>query len=307
MIDLARALEERGIRLKRYQPGEHRAPCPECDRGPRDDALAVKIEGDGSATCWFCHRCDWRGGIAGEDCQADRRRETRVHQPAPPPDLGKHETLAPWGLRIWGQTLPIERGTVAATYLERRGCALPHPLGQLRWHRSLKHRSGHVGPALVGLVTDVETGEAISLHRTWIAQDGSGKAEIDKPRLLLARHRSDGVIRLWPDEEVTLGLVLGEGVETALAAARGSLTPVWATMSASNLAALSVLPGIEGITILVDHDKPNQKTGERAGIAAAHELIGRYAGGGFDPERDIRVILPPTEGEDAADLVRRAA
>jgi hypothetical protein len=29
--------------------GERRAPCPECNRGPRDDALAVRIVPDGGA------------------------------------------------------------------------------------------------------------------------------------------------------------------------------------------------------------------------------------------------------------------
>jgi hypothetical protein len=151
-------------------------------------------------------------------------------------------------------------------------------------------------------VTDVLTGEPISLHRTWIKADGTGKAQLQKPRLLLARHRSDGVVRLWPDEDVTLGLVIGEGIETCLAAARAGLTPVWATISAGNLAAFPVLPGIEGLTVLVDHDKPNPKTGKRPGIEAALTLVQRYADVGFDPQRDIRVVLPPTEGQDAADL-----
>ena len=96
------------------------------------------------------------------------------------------------------------------------------------------------------------------------------------------------MIRLWPDQEVTLGLVVGEGVETCLAAALESLTPVWATISAGNLAAFPVLPGIEGMTILVDHDRPNPKTGKRAGRDAALELIRRYTEAGFDPKRDIR-------------------
>jgi hypothetical protein len=75
-------------------------------------------------------------------------------------------------------------------------------------------------------------------------------------------------------------------------------------MSASNLAAFS-MPGIEGITVLVDHDRPNRNTGERAGHKAALELIRRYSEAGFDPKRDINVIMPPTEGDDVNDLVRR--
>jgi putative DNA primase/helicase len=297
---IARALEDYGIHLRHHKPGEHRAPCPECDRGQKDDALAVRLEVDGSAT-WICHRCGWKGGIGG-DRELSRRRDKPCGA-ARNPDPEKHETLAPWGLRIWEQTRPVEPGTVAAAYLEHRGCALPcHPEEtHLRWHPKLKHPSGHVGPALIGLVTTILDCVPISLHRTWIKPDGTGKAEIEKPRLLLAGHRSDGVIRLWPDEDVHLGLVIGEGIETCLAAERAGLTPSWATLSAGNLAAFPVLP-IDGLTILVDHDRANPNTGKRAGIEAARAVVERYTAAGFDPERDIRVILPPTEGQDAADL-----
>jgi hypothetical protein len=68
-----------------------------------------------------------------------------------------------------------------------------------------------------------------------------------------------------------------------------------------------VLPGLEGLTILVDHDKPNPKTGKRAGHEAAYELIERYTAAGFDPERDIRVEWSEREGEDFADLVKAGA
>jgi putative DNA primase/helicase len=297
--DLQTQLKERGIRLRHHKPGEQRAPCPECERGPRDDALAIRIDGDGAT--WICHRCGWSGGVRPERGASCRREVVR---PVPTPEPEQHYTLAPWGLDLWDSCNAILPGTTAAIYLDQRCCIVPP--GDLRWHPALEEKvSGYSGPALVGLVTDALTGEPINLHRTWIAADGAGKAPIEKPRRLLKGHRSRGVIRLWPDQEVTLGLVVGEGVETCLAAALESLTPVWATISAGNLAAFPVLPGIEALTILVDHDKPNPKTGKRAGRAAALELIRRYTEAGFDPKRDIKVIYPPTEGEDVNDLVRK--
>ena len=152
-------------------------------------------------------------------------------------------------------------------------------------------------------MTDVLTGEPINLHRTWLARDGAGKAPIDKPRLLLEGHRTDGVIRLSPDDEVTLGLVIGEGVESCLAAARLGLAPVWSTLTAGNLTEFPVLPGLEGLTVLVDHDRPNPKTGKRAGIEAALAVIPRYVDAGFDPERDLVTICSPVEGQDFNDMV----
>jgi hypothetical protein len=303
-------LEERGIRLKRYTPGEHRAPCPECARGARDDALAVRIEPDGGAT-WTCHRCQWADGFRPERREIDARLLGGGGQrPEPwrqerPPEPEQHVTLSPWGLDLWQACRPIEPGTPAARYLEHRCCIVPP--GDLRWHPELEDKaSGYRGPALVGLVTDALTCEPINLHRTWLTGDGSGKAPIDTPRRPLKGHRTKGgVIRLWPDEEVTLGLVVGEGIETCLAAAAVGLVPVWSTISAYKLGSFPVLPGLEGITILVDHDKPNPNTGKRAGTEAAIELIERYAAAGFNRVRDIHVWYPPIEGEDVNDMVRR--
>jgi putative DNA primase/helicase len=299
--DLAPALAELGIILRHPdRPGEHRAPCRWCDRGPRDDTLAVKLDPSGSAT-WFCHRCGERGGIGPERSEGPARPAAPRHEQRGEPE--RHDTLAPWARAFWAACRPIWPDTIAAAYLAGRGCALPPwpEESDLRWRPDVRHPAGHVGPALVALVTDVDTYEPISLHRTWIQPDGSGKAELAKPRLLLAKHRSDGVIRLWPDDEVTIGLVLGEGIETALAAAAHDLTPAWACLSAGNLARFPVLPGLEGLTILVDHDRPD-KRGRRAGIGAATAVIQRYVDAGFDPERDLVVILPPGEGNDACDL-----
>ena len=280
--------------------GEHRARCPRCDRTGPDDALAVRVLEDGRAT-WTCHRCGWSS--------ATRAPRAEWHPARPPLPKGgrgapeRHDTLATTARAFWGTCRAIAPGDPAGRYLTGRGCALPRA-GAVRWHPEVKHKpTGWTGPALVALVSDIETCLPITLHRTWLAPDGSGKAAIDPPRLFLAGHRARGVVRLWPDDEVTLGLVLGEGLETCLAAAAAGLAPIWSTLSAETLASFPVLPGIEGLTILVDHDKPNPRTGRRAGTEAACELIARYAAAGFDPVRDLVVIWPPDEGTDFNDLV----
>jgi hypothetical protein len=55
-------LETRGIRLRCYRPCEHGAPCPEGDGGSRDDAVASRIDPDGSAT-WLRHSSQSSGSI----------------------------------------------------------------------------------------------------------------------------------------------------------------------------------------------------------------------------------------------------
>src|SRR4051794_36132798 len=115
----------------------------------------------------------------------------------------------------------------------------PHPA--CPWERGR-----HV--CIVALYTDALTGEPRAIHRTAITPDGH---KVDRKALGPTK---GCVIRLWPDEAVTDGLVIGEGIETSLAAAtriehKGTLLrPAWATGSAVNMAAFPVLAGIDSLT-----------------------------------------------------------
>jgi putative DNA primase/helicase len=293
MTDLA----EHGIRLRREQPGEHRTACPRCAEAkhrPRDDALAVKVEPDGGAT-WVCHRCGWTGslrppGAPQRPARAPRRpppRPASEHRPQPFSDLDA---------RRWSRAKPILPGTPPADYLGLRGCALPDPEGDLRWHPKVRNWTcGHVGPALLALVTDPATAAPMTLHFTWIRPDGSGKADVAKPRLYLAGHeKRGGVVRLWPDDDLTYGLCVGEGIETCLTAAH-AFTPAWACLDAGNLGELPVLPGVEALTIVADHDK--------AGITAANACGQRWADAGCE----VRIWKAPVRGADLNDYAREAA
>lgn len=297
------ALADHGIRLRTERPGQHRAACPRCAEEKArtgDTALAVRIDDRGAT--WHCHRCGWKGSTRRQVQPSGHDRPRR--QPAAPPKPAKGPTGLPdAAASLWRACRPIEPGAIAAAYLERRGCALPHPEGDLRWHPELRRSSGHIGPGLVALVTDPVSVKPMSLHRTWLAPDGSGKAPLDRPRLFWPGTRKlGGVCRLWPDEEVTLGLCVAEGLETALGAARG-FGLAWATIDAGNLADLPVLAGIDALTIIADHDPPNPKTGWRAGLAAANACAERWLRAGCE----VRIWLAPREGEDFNDLARGAA
>jgi hypothetical protein len=81
---------------------------------------------------------------------------------------------------------------------------------------------------------------------------------------------------LFPDAEVTLGLAIGEGIETCLTATYG-FTPVWAALDANNVEIFPVLDGIECLTLLADADV--------AGINAAEKCADRWIAAG----REVRV------------------
>lgn len=162
----------------------------------------------------------------------------------------------------------------------------------MRWVSSLPYGpDGATYPAMLGLVTDVNDAKvSLNLHRTWLAHDGSGKAPVDRPRLLLKGHRkSSGVIRLSPDEDVTTGLGIAEGLETALTVQAGGWSPVWCAIDSGNVGNFPVLRGIESLTIFADHDP--------AGLRGAEKAASRWQEAG----RDARVIVPPTVGADVND------
>jgi hypothetical protein len=139
--------------------------------------------------------------------------------------------------------------------------------------------TGHVGAALIGLITDARTADPVTLHFTWLAPDGSGKAAVDPPRLTLPNHTNVGVMRLWPDGEVAHGLAIAEGVETALSFGR-IFTPVWATTVAGNMGKMPALPAIECLTIIQDPDPAGQR--------AAAECAARWHEAGAE----VRLLDP---------------
>jgi putative DNA primase/helicase len=249
-----------------------RAPCPQCDRGPRDTALAITIDERGTVT--YCHRC---GYTAAEHVE-------RLGRVPPRRKLPSAEPARLDG--IWRRTLPLA-GSIGETYLLYRHCVLPPPDSDLRFLPG----NDRFPPSLCALVTDTVTAEPISLHFTRLRADGRGKAGTDRDKLLLKGHRkAGGVIRLWPSEAVSYGLGIAEGIETALAASH-IYTPIWAAIDAGNLAAFPVLPGIDCLTIYADHDD--------AGLRAARECGLRWKGA----DREVRILRSVTPGQDIADVL----
>jgi hypothetical protein len=284
-------LAEAGIVIRRHHPGEHRTACPECAKlksRSRDDALAVKIEAGGGAL-WLCQRCGWKGGISGKRGAMPRACQAAIEAFAP---TEPEKPIPNAARRLWGDCRPIGPGTIAATYLEARGCALPHPGGDLRWHPSHRHPDGYTGPALVALVTDAITVEPMTLHRTWIT--ATGKADIARPRLLWPGGRKKGgCTRLWPDDEITLGLAIAEGMETALTVAR-VFPAAWAVVDAGNMADFPVLPGVECLTIVADHDAHGR------GVKVAEACADRWRQTGVEAV----IWRSPVTGEDLNDWSR---
>ena len=110
---------------------------------------------------------------------------------------------------------------------------------------------------MVAKVVNID-GDLIGIHRTFLQPDGSGKADIEPQKASLGPI-SGGAVRLAPAAET---LLVGEGIETCIAALQATSMPAWAALSTAGMVALQLPPIAREIIILADHDANG--AGERA-------------------------------------------
>ncbi len=98
---------------------------------------------------------------------------------------------------------------------------------------------------MIALMTGALSARPCGVHRTFLQPDGSQRADVKPAKIMLGEA---GSVRLVRDEEVTTGLGIAEGIETALAIMqRTGWRPLWAAGSAGSIAKLPTLPGIKDI------------------------------------------------------------
>src|SRR6516165_4051107 len=216
----------------------------------------------------------------------NRRRFTRPAPRAaandrPDRDDAKRSEVA---LAIWQSAMPAG-GTQAQNYLVSRGLHLPPP-PTLRFHPGLKHPSGGIWPGMVALVTRGTDDMPLAIHRTFLARNCGGKAPVDPQKMMLGPCRG-GAVRLPAMGEV---LMVGEGIETCLAAMQATSHPAWAALSTSGLRALDLPKDVRDVIVLADGDDP--------GKAAARDCAWRWKRQG----RRVR-IARPHQGMDFNDML----
>jgi phage/plasmid primase-like uncharacterized protein len=307
-------IARRGLKLSGRGP-ERYGPCPKCGG---TDRFAI----NSSKQIWNCRGCQRGGDVISlvqhlDACTFAAAVATLSRQDPPGRDIGKNAKpdlpnrvlktrwrsccksdveRAREALAIWSAAREAQ-GTPAWTYLFRRGVALealPSRINEaLRFHPNCPwHDERRM--CLVALWTDIISGEARAIHRRPITPEGEN----------LGHWRAWGptagcVIRLWPDDEVSQALVLGEGVETVLAAAtriahRGTLLqPAWAAGDAGHISAFPALPGVEALTLLVDADENG------IGQCRAAECARRWTAAG----RQVIRLTPRLVGADFNDLI----
>jgi len=174
-----------------------------------------------------------------------------VELPAPRAEPGTSDKTRA-AQRLFGKGGPI-RGTLVETYLAHRGIIGLGPCPALRMHPACYYRDGaslQRRPAMLAAITDLD-GRITGIQRTWLDTSGRGKAPVTTPRRALGRQFGNGV-RFGNAGQVMLA---GEGIETVLSL-RMILPglPMVAALSASNLGALVLPPGLQRLYIARDRD-----------------------------------------------------
>src|SRR5215210_2961982 len=174
-------------------------------------------------------------------------------------------------------------GTLAAVYLTGRGLADAIHSSALRFHPRCYHRLSDEGPtlqcpALLAAVTDLG-GQITGVSRTWLAPDGSAKADLGDPRRALGNLLGGGVRFSGAVPDV---LVAGEGLETVLSLRRVlPRVPMAAGLSANHLAALAFPSGLRCLYVARD--------GDPAGLRALETLRERAQA---EASPEVRELMP---------------
>lgn len=273
--------------------GTSHVRCPYCGVPGK---MNMKIERPTlDAARWVCFYCGQSGEVRAEG-PVDRAKEEEARRRAAELDRERKAERQASAMRIWNECVPVRDGDAVSRYLEARGISeLPPRIEEvLRAHPACPFGPGTRRPCMVALMRDVLSDEPRAIHRTWVSDDGRALGKMAMGPIARA------AVKLWPLDADNL--VIGEGIETVLAAAtrlkwREPLRPAWALTVADNITRLPVIERVKRLVILVDNDENG--VGPRAAnrCAAAWRRVGR----------DVVLLTPKEKGVDFNDVVRGAA
>lgn len=295
----------------RFLTGKH-GPCPFC--GGKDRFRFTDYQQRGGFICSQCNAdgCDglsflmqWRGDdfkqalgwledylrLPSSALAIDRQSVPVVSGPTVDELEKRNQRMH----KLFHQSVALTGDCLGSRYLKARGVwsdANMPDLSALRFIPGLAYFTGKEKqgdyPALLAVVS-APAGHGVSLHRTYLQRDGSGKADVPEPKKLMppVGTITGAAIRLFPAHAV---LGVAEGIETALAASLLHDVPVWACISAHGLQSVVVPDSVVDLLIFADQDA--------AGMKAARNLQDRYR------QLQVSIITTGQPGKDWADVAK---
>lgn len=276
-------------------------PCPFC--GGRDRYRFSDLNGSGS---WICSQCQPEGGngadlvmrlkgISFPEAAAiiDPMIEAApIYARRERPAQDKRSSMQ----SIWAAASAPVSGDPVMCWLGRR-CGVTIPPAGIRtamrlahWDSEQRIKTHH--PAMLARFWSPDGASSI-IHRTYLTQDGQ-KAAVSPVRMLMPGDVPiGGAVRLMAPVDGTI--VIGEGIETCLAASRLWSMPAWACLTAGLLAAWKPSDGIERVVIAGDNDE------SFSGQYAAYSLARRLSRLGIR----VEVRIAPDIGTDWNDVLAR--
>lgn len=247
-------------------------PCPICTS--TDNFRFDDKEGKGSWIC-TCGAGDgmnlamaYTGKTFAEIASKIDGMVGNIKVDAPRPQMTEQTRLD--ALRdVYRATQRAAPGDLVHLYLEARNVGEVMYPDALRFAPALRDGDGGCRPCMVSMIEN-PAGEAVSMHRTFLKPDGTGKAEMATPRRLMPGELPDGAcVRLG---EYTPGGPLGvaEGIETAMAASIMFEMPVWAAINTSMLKRWLPPESCDEVAIFGDNDP--KFGGQAAAYALGHKL-----------------------------------
>ncbi len=313
-VRIEHELARRGIKL-RGRGSERCGPCPQCGG---DDRFSINVK----KQVWICRKCPSGGDIlalvqhldgmifaeaiaylaGAEPSSIVSNIRKKPDQPLKQREDKSQDSARPRGLALWRASID-PRGTLVEQYLKSRALELPDEAANeaIRFHPNCSFEYGERFPAMVCLVRNIVTNEPQGIHRTALAADGTAIKRPDKAGRLKTFRKSlgsisGGAIKLDPDEDVTQGLCIGEGVETCLAGRQMGLRPVWSVVNTGGVGNFPVLPGVDGLHVFKENDANG------ASAKAVEACARRW----YEAGRDVIVVEPDT-AKDLNDELREAA
>jgi DNA polymerase len=256
---------------------------------PLTDFVSLPMDGGGRVSCpfhddpqpsckiysdhWHCFGCGERGGrmdwLTRVEGMTKAEALAALQDWSGPVTIDQQQDVASrtaLAKEIWLAAQPIA-GTIGERYLsETRGIdvsKLPPTIeNALRFHPRCVFGARAVHPCIIALMRDPVTAVPTGIHRIGLAMVNGAVVKLD--RMALGRM---GIIRLWPMNG-SGRLVVGEGIETVLAAAtrvtfeNAPLIPAWSAVARGGIGRFPVLSGVKRLILLVDNDENGE--GQRA-------------------------------------------
>jgi Toprim domain len=192
---------------------------------------------------------------------------------------------------IWAEAVN-PYSTLVGRYLQGRCLDLPPCAANeaIRFHGDCPFGS-EWHPAMVCLVRNILTNEPQAIHRTALNPDGTAIKRNGKTLRMSLGEIKGGAIKLDPDEDITMGLCIGE---TCLSGRQRGLMPVWSVINTAGIAAFPLIRHIDGLHLFRENDANG------ASAEACEKCARRWWNAG----KDVVLVDPEDEYGDLNDELK---